>query len=94
MIDLTQFLSVGGLSALLMVLVQAFKPQIPEKYTGYIPYVVTTIGIITCISFALVTGNVTDANTAVQYGVTGLLAGLASVGLYQHTFDKLPSPKV
>ncbi len=90
MVDLTQFLSIGGLSALLLVVIQAFKPQLPPTALPYLPYVAVVLGIVFVLIFALATGNLTTLNAGVSFGVTGLLAGLSSVGLYEGTLNKLP----
>jgi hypothetical protein len=89
MIDLNQFLTISGLAGFLMILLQAFKRQTPPAVLPYVPYIASALGIVCALLFAFSTGNITTLQSGVSYGVTGLLAGLSSVGLYQHTLDKL-----
>lgn len=94
MVDLSTFLTVGGLAGLLAVILQFTKGNLPDNLKVWIPWLAVGLGIVLAEMFGLATG-VSSANGLVSLGVTGLLAGITSSGLYQASWQIIngPSPK-
>jgi len=90
-VDVGQFLTVGGLSVLLGLIVQFLvKPSIPIAQVALIPWVAVALGIVLAIVFGIATGAGGGQQLA-SLAVTGLLAGLSSVGLYQASLNNVAS---
>ncbi len=96
MVDLMSLLTVGGLSVVLLAIVQFLKTNLPDNRKLYIPWLAVLLGILLALGIGVATGAATSSNLA-QWFVTGLLAGLGSSGLYQATLQiakSTPPPAV
>lgn len=93
MVDLSQFVGVGGiavLAGLVGVLVGAFYPKGLNQ--DYKPHVSTVLAIILALLIGFTTGNIQTGADWLSWGLGGLLAGLSAVGAYEATWDKLKKP--
>jgi hypothetical protein len=89
MVDLSQFLTVGGLAVLLSLIVQFFKQYLPDTAKPWIPWLSVGLGIVLALGFGAAS-NLMTTQALVSLAVTGLLAGFSAVGLYQGTLNNLP----
>lgn len=93
MIDLNQFLTVGGLATFLLLLTQALKAYIPSAEARYIPFATLGLGILFGEVFAGATGHLSITQDWLSYGIGGLIAGFTAIGGYEATLDKMLNPK-
>jgi hypothetical protein len=89
MIDLNQFLTVGGLATFLLLLTQALKTYVPKVDAQYIPFATLGLGVLLGEGFAASTAHLTTSQDWVSYGVGGLIAGFTAIGGYEATLDKI-----
>lgn len=89
MVDLNQFLTVGGLAAFLLLLTQALKTYVPTVDARYIPFATLGLGVVSGEIFAGTTGHLLAQQDWVSYGVGGLIAGFTAIGGYEATLDKI-----
>lgn len=89
MIDLAQFLTVGGLATFLILLSQALKTYLPPTDVRYIPYATLGLGVACGELFAGTTGHLITSQDWLSYGVGGLIAGFTAIGGYEATLDKI-----
>lgn len=76
---LSQLLTVGGVTAVVLVLIQAIKGRLPDDWEALIAI---GLGIVLAVLASLAQGNYSVAAMA-QAALTGLLGGAAAVGAYK-----------
>jgi hypothetical protein len=91
-VDLNQYLTFGGLSALLTLLIAFVKTYVVQDRPNLLPYLAVGAGVILAPLFAIVTGHVAAPADAVSYLMLGLLAGLASIGIHETTINQINPP--
>ncbi|TAK33501.1 MAG: hypothetical protein EPO21_13070 [Chloroflexota bacterium] len=86
MVDISQFLNVGALATLILILLQLLKGRIKTDYT---PYVSILIGVVLMVLFGWIQALVKTPSDLVTYALSGLLSGLLAVGGYEASIDKI-----
>ncbi len=86
MVDLTQFGTVAGLALLVGIVIQVLKPLVAAKV---VPYLALGLGLVLAVLIGFALGRITSTELLASYLVGGLLAGLAAIGGYEATLDKI-----
>lgn len=89
MLDLTQFQTVGGLAAFLMLFLTFTKRYLPPTWLVAVPYIALLLGIVFAVMVAWATDHLITRYDVVSYILGGLVAGFVSIGIHETTLDKL-----
>ncbi|RJQ43367.1 MAG: hypothetical protein C4534_08195 [Gaiellales bacterium] len=96
MVDLTQFLSVGGMAALITVLLEIVKSvgQIDTEGKRWLSLIALALGVALMPLVAWVLGQLSTPADLVSALISGVLAGAAAIGLYEvpNNIGKLTGP--
>jgi hypothetical protein len=88
MIDPGLFITGGGLVVVILLIVGVIKGRRPDL-ADLMPIIAAVIGIVLTLLIGWGIQAYSTPNDIVSYALTGLVAGLTSVGAYEVTWDKL-----
>jgi uncharacterized membrane protein (DUF441 family) len=89
--DLLQIATVGGITGLVLLILQVGKQYISNKYLTYIPGSGIVLGIILSFIAAYGLDTLNTQNGLSTAFFVGVMGGLAATGTYENTLNKLPS---
>ncbi len=84
--DIQSLAQIPVLAAIIVALVQVFKPEITNK--AIVPAITVLVGIILGVVVQGALGHLDGITSYLQAGLFGMIAGLSATGLYENTLDK------
>ena len=90
MIDTGQYYSMGGISVIVMIVMQAAKGSFfkDPRWNDYIPWIAAGLGVAFAFLLGWARGALVNPDAFVGTLIGGMLAGFAGVGIYEGTLDK------